>query len=201
MFAFRPYKKPIPFTDVKPGDIIGFCGHNWSSNAISLGCIGSPFWSLSHVGIVGELNGELVLFESTTDDPEPCLIQGKCFNGTQAHSLAKRLELYPGKIWHYSLYRELYAFERERLNEFLRSTVGRPYDYHGAPYAGGFLFSIVTGYWQEESLNTLFCSEWVAAALAVIGLFATTNASRWNPSKLVRMARLLGIIHKPRRHK
>lgn len=197
----RPYKNPKPFDDVKAGDIIGFCGHSWSSNAISLGCFSTPYWGLSHVGIVGELNGELVLFESTTDDPEPCLIQGKCVDGTQAHSLQRRLELYPGKIWHYSLYRELYDFERDRLNHFLISTIGRPYDYHDAPYAGGVIFSWLTGYCSEESLNALFCSEWVAAALATIGVFTTTNASKWNPAKLVRVARMLGIIHSPRRHK
>jgi len=183
-----------------PGDIIGFVGHSPSSALISLGCVGIPFWSLSHVGIIGELHGKLVLFHSTTDDKQACLIQGEQFNGSQCHDLAT-VNNYHGKVYHYPISRPLYQHERDRLNEYLIESVGRPYDTLSAVRSGGFLFSLIEGVLRRQSLNRVFCSEYVAAAHANIGLFATCNASRWNPSRLVRAERLAGILCPPERLK
>ena len=62
--------RPAP----KAGDIIGFSGDSWMSAGINMATYGIPFWSLSHVGIVGEHDGELLLFESTELNKLPCAI-------------------------------------------------------------------------------------------------------------------------------
>src|SRR5690349_10220807 len=80
-----PSTPSSPATTIKPGDILGFSGYHPASIAINLVTYGIPFWHLSHVGIVGEHCGELVLFESCITDPDPCVITGKHFSGTQAH--------------------------------------------------------------------------------------------------------------------
>jgi hypothetical protein len=186
---------------LKPGDILAFAGHAPSSMAISLGSFGLPLWTPSHLAIIGELDGQLVCYESTTDDPAPCLVQSRSFDGVQVHAIEERLQTYPGKIWHYPLYRNLYDFERERLKEFLLAQVGKPYDAVNAIRSGGFLFSVIEGVCRRQALNALFCSELVAAAHATVGLWPTCNAGRWNPAHLIRAERLAGILCPPTRLK
>lgn len=186
----------------EPGDIIGFSGANHISDFINVVTYGIPRWSISHIGICGEYKDELLLFESTTLGTDPCIIQGKQFDGAQAHCLDTRLAHYAGRIWHYPLYRSLYPAERKRLNEFLIATVGTPYDKVGAFRAGGIGFS-----WLESklhpvtSLNALFCSEWCAAAHTEIGLFRTDDVGRWSPNYFVRTERRQRILLPPARLK
>lgn len=186
----------------EPGDIIGFSGANYISDFINVVTYGIPRWSLSHIGIVGDYKDGLVLFESTTLDPDPCLIQGKQVDGAQAHCLDSRIARYDGRVWHYPLYRSLYPAERQRLTEFLTSTVGMPYDKVGAFRAGGIGFS-----WLESklhpvtSLNALFCSEWCAAAHTEVGLFRTDNIGGWSPNYFVRAERRQRILLPPVRMK
>jgi hypothetical protein len=183
------------------GDLLGFSGDGWLSAGINLATYGIPYWSLSHVGIVGEYKGRTLLFESCLEDADPCEIKGKVFSGTQAHTIESRLTDYHGKIWHYPLYRSLYDFERKRLNRFLRDTTGIPYDEIGAFRAGGIGFSWLESLLREADLSSLFCSEWCAAAHSTIGIFQTDNASRWSPNKLVRHERRQEILLAPRRLK
>jgi hypothetical protein len=188
--------------EMQPGDIIGFSGANRVSDFINVVTYGIPRWSLSHIGIVGEYKDERVLFESTTLDPDPCLVRGERFNGAQAHSIDSRIAHYEGRIWHYPLYRSLYPAERQRLNEFLNRTIGTPYDKVGAFRAGGIGFS-----WLESklhpvmSLNAMFCSEWCAAAHTDIGLFRTDDVGRWSPNLFVRAERRQRILLSPVRMK
>jgi hypothetical protein len=188
---------------VKAGDIIGFSGKSWLSAAINIGTYGIPFWHISHVGIMGHVSdGRLLIFESTSlNDDEPCEVTGRPIIGTQAHSLERILELYRGRAWHYPHYRPLYPWEDERLTEFLMDTIGTPYDLMGAFRAGGIGLSWIESLFREQDLTTIFCSEWVAAAYAYVGLHPTDNVSRWNPNRLVRHLRWDGIICKPRRLK
>jgi hypothetical protein len=195
----RPSTRLSPL-NLKPGDIIGFSGNHWASIAINLVTYGIPFWHLSHVGMVGEHRGELVLFESCISDPQPCLIRGEHFSGTQAHKLDSVLS-YNGKVWHYPLCRPLYDDERQRLSTFLHSTIGTPYDAIGAFRSGGLGFSFIESLLRNQDLSSLFCSEWCAAALCHIGLFATDNVSRWSPNKFVRAARRQAILCRPQRIK
>jgi len=194
-------KMPFDPAHVQPGDIIGFSGEGAVSIFINLVTYGIPLWSISHVGIVGEHDGKLLIFESTTTNTVACEVTGKCISGSQAHSLQHHIDTYKGRLWHYPLYRSLFSHERDRLNTFLHTTVGLSYDNIGAFRAGGFGFSWLESQLREADLHSLFCSEWCAAAHAEIGLFATDNVARWSPNLLTRTERRMGILKKPRRIK
>ena len=198
MILLRSQKtRPEP----KAGDIIGFSGDSWLSAGINLATYGIPFWSLSHVGIVGEHDGELLLFESTEQNELPCSIRGKPVCGTQAHRLDECIRAYNGKVWHYPLYRPLYTFERKRLNTFLQKYLGKDYDAVGAFRAGGVGWSWLESKLRRQDLSSLFCSEYCAAAHARVGIFRTDHLSRWSPNRLVRTERRRGILLKPWRLK
>ena len=198
MTMFRS-RKPAP--EVKAGDVIGFSGDNWLSAGINLATYGIPFWSLSHVGILGEHKGELLLFESTLLSNLSCVVQGKPVEGTQAHRLDECIEAYGGKIWQYPLYRPVYPFESKWLSEFLLSYLGKKYDTIGAFRAAGVGWSWLESKLRRQDLSSLFCSEYCAAAHASIGVFQTDHVSRWNPNRLVRTERRRGILLRPWRHK
>lgn len=192
-------KKPRPAP--KAGDLIGFSGDSWLSAGINLATYGVPFWSLSHVGIIGEHEGELLLFESTTLTDLPCVVQGKAVCGTQAVRLDSRVASYKGKIWHYSIYRPLYPFESKRLTGFLLEYLGQNYDTIGAFRAGGIGWSWIESKLRRQDLSSLFCSEYCAAAHAHVGIFRTDHVSRWSPNRLIRAKRRRGILLKPWRLK
>jgi hypothetical protein len=196
MFFRRPEDAP----EVKAGDLIAFSGDSWISDLVNVATYGIPRWGVSHVGIMGEArDGRLLLFESTTLDGLPCEIQGVHFNGTQAHSLDAVVAAYRGKIWHYPLYRPLYDSERQRLTQFLMESIHTPYDEMGAMRSAGVGLSWVESLFRDEDLTKIFCSEWLAAAYSVIGLHATSNASRWNPNRLVRSLKRHDLLLRPRR--
>jgi len=54
---------------------------------------------------------------------------------------------------------------------------------------------------QPEDLSKLFCSEWVAACLRIVGRLDTPNASAWSPNGLVRHLVREGICGQARRIK
>ena len=190
-------KKP----EIKAGDIIAFTGGHWTSCFINIVTYGIPFWHISHVGIMGEYEGELLLFESTTICDIPCVIRGEPFKGTQAVRLDDRLSTYSGRVKHYPLYRRLFDAERERLNQFLVEHVGIPYDRIGAMRSAGIGFSWVESLLHHEDLSRIFCSEFCAAAHKEIGLLRTDNVSRWNPNRFVRRERWESTLVKPWRLK
>jgi hypothetical protein len=187
---------------VKPGDVIGFSGKSWISVGVNIATYGIPLFGISHVGIMANApDGQLLIFESTSLADLPCVISGENFTGTQAHKLEDILRVYAGKAWHYPLYRPLYPSESERLTQFLMETIHTPYDLMGAFRTAGVGLSWVESLFRPQDLSTIFCSEWVASALSVIGVFPTSNASRWNPNRLVRHLRWNGVVCKPRRLK
>jgi len=187
--------------EIKVGDLIAFSGRSWKSAVINLCSYGIPWWSASHVGIIGEYQGELLLFESTTLSNIPCVIQGKPFKGTQACRLEDRIASYAGSIWHYPLYRDLFDAEFERLNKFLIDHIGILYDHIGAIRSGGAAWSWFESYIHDENLDSIFCSEYCAAAHCDIGMLRTGHVSRWNPNRLIRYERWERILVKPRRLK
>jgi hypothetical protein len=187
--------------EVKQGDIIGFVGNGLISAGISLASWGIPWYSVSHIGIIGRWRGRNYLFESTALDDEPCAIRKQSFAGTKAKNLRDRIAAYHGKAWHYPLTRPLYNFEKKRLNDFLLSTLGLPYDTIGAFRAGGISWSWLESRLRDQDLHAIFCSEWCSAAHTNIGIFHTDNASRWSPHRFVLAERRLGILGKPRRLK
>lgn len=169
---------------LEPGDIIGYCGFALGSAIINLATYGIPFWNLSHVGIVGEHHGRLLIFES-------CL-----GSGVQASDLAS-IDGYHGRVYHYPLTTPLYDFERRRLNGFLEDYLGTPYDEIGAFRSAGVGWSLIESFLRPADLSSIFCSELCAAALTYIGRFHTDHVSRWSPNRLVRVARRQGILGKP----
>lgn len=184
--------------DFRPGDILGFCGSSLSSAAICAVTYGIPGYSLSHVGIVVDYFGELLVWESTLDCDLPCVIQGRTVQGVQAHLIEPRINEYRGKVWHYPLTRPLYHHEDDRLRRFALCAIGKSYDEIGAFRAGGFGFSLIESRLHEAALNSFFCSELVAACHNEIGIFPTAHVNRWNPNLLVRRERILGLVGRPR---
>jgi hypothetical protein len=187
--------------NLQPGTLLGFSGACGLSDIINVVTLGVPRWGLSHVGIMAEHRGELLLFESTTLDSRPCVIQQKLFNGTQAHRLDDVLTNYKGRVWAHPLSRPLYSFESQRLSDFLVGTIGVPYDQEGAMRSAGIGLSWVESLFRPEDLHTIFCSEWLAKAYCEIGLLLTDDASRWNPNRLARRLRRNHVVLKPRRLK
>lgn len=183
----------------KTGDIIAFSGFGRKSVIVNLVTYGIPYWNASHIGIIGEYEGEKLLFESTTLSNIPCVIQQKPHKGVQAVHLADRVRTYHGRVWHYPIYRPLFGFESERLNEFLHSKIGIPYDMVGGMRSAGAGVSWIESKLRGEDLSLLFCSELIAAAHNLIGLLRTENASRWNPNKIIRHERRMKTLRRPRR--
>lgn len=178
---------------LKPGDIIGFSGADLASDIINIGTFAMPRWGLSHVGIMAEHKGELLLFESTTFNKHPCAIRGKMFSGTQAQHLAEKLADYNGRAWVYPLAKPLRGWEREKLSRYLVSHVGIDYDMLGAIRSGGNVLNWLESRLHKENVARLYCSEWCAAAYRWIERFDTIDVSRWNPNKFVRELRSRGI--------
>ena len=197
IFCLSKRPRPRP----KAGDIIGFSGDSWLSFGISVATLGIPFWDLSHVGIIGEHEGDLLLFESTTLNDSPCVIQEKRVSGVQAHRLDECVKAYRGKAWLYPLFRATYPQESKRLSEFLTKNLGKDYDAIGAVRSGGFVWAWIGSMLRRQDLSSLFCSELCAAAHQHIGILRTDNASRWSPNRLVRTERRRGILLKPWRLK
>lgn len=196
------HRNPFLPDELKAGDIIGFSGHCWIGILVNIATYGIPFWGISHIGIMGHADdGRLMLFESTQLDDLPCEITGEVFWGTQAHQLEHVVNIYKGKVWHYPLYRSLYPNEDSRLTEFLMGTLHTPYDQLGAIRTAGVGLSWIESLLHRDNLNSIFCSEWCAAAHATLGILRTDNVSRWSPNRLVRVERREKILRKPRRLK
>lgn len=187
--------------NLKPGDVIGFSGHYWTSWAINCGSYGIPGWSISHVAIVGHHpDHDNLVYQSCYEPPGPCAIQKKLVRGTQAQPLESILD-YKGKVWLYRLRIPLRLYETDMLSCYLNGTLGRPYDRVGAWQAGGQLISRLFGWLIPEHTASLFCSEWVAAAYAHIERFDTDSVSRWSPNAFLRECRRRAIHLKPMRIK
>jgi hypothetical protein len=188
---------------LKEGDIFGMSGYHWSSLVINVLTYGVPFYSCSHVGVVGSYNGRLVLFESVTSDPTiRCSVQLKLgCDGVICREFDDLYEQYSGKIYHYPLYRSLYLHERRRLNDYLVSKVGTPYDLKGAPRSGAKIFAWMNARLNAEDLNSIFCSELGASTHAHIGLFPTDSGSAWSPNAFLRQERRMGVLRRPNRRK
>jgi hypothetical protein len=183
---------------VKALDFIGFCGYEPISLAINLGTGGLPPWcGISHIGVIAELDREQELWECTTLSDLPCLLQGKCVQGTQVVRLADRIARYHGRVYHYPLYRPLYADESRRLTDFLMSRIGQPYDRREAFESGGW-FGIMamcaSTMRVKPSTRSWFCSKESAACTSYCGICPTTDAARWSPNRFIRHLRRRELI-------
>lgn len=176
------------------GDLIGFSSYDVPGFVINVATYGIPFRDLSHVAIVGKWNGRLALYESTMMCPLDCLYHGKPVNGVQVHSIGERIETYNGKVWHYSLNTPLNETEQQRLGKFLGRQLGKRYDALGAFRSAGIGWSWVESMLRPADLTSLFCSEYVAAALKQIGRLKTDHVSRFSPNRLGRELRRQRVV-------
>jgi hypothetical protein len=192
---------------VKSGDIIGFVStdwRDWVAGTINLGSFGIPTKSVHHVGIAGRLHDEPLIYESIgrAGTRTACCRTGHVTAGCQAHTLTELLATVEGQeIWHYPLRRELYFHEEDRLLYYLDSKIGTPYDKVGAVRSGGLLFSLLNKLLHEEDTSHLFCAEYCMDAHVHVGTAQTNHVGKWNPNRLVRHFRRVGVVGKPNRLK
>ena len=185
---------------IKSGDVIAYSGNSVLSDAINVLSLGVPRISASHVGITCRVGTEMFVFEALMVSSRPCAITGDTGPGVIASKIDTP-KLSPGRVYRYPLYRPLYAHEKDRLEHFLLSRLGTPYDKYGAIGSGGILTRFFTGRLRRESDQSLFCSELAAQALSEIGLFSTGNFSNWAPNALLRRGRWRGVFERPIRVK
>lgn len=159
--------------------------------------LGWPTWKcISHVAICAIYDGEVLLFESTTLSPLPCVVRGRRHAGMQAHRPLEWLAATAGNIWVASLpkYYGIEEHESHDLTDFLLDHIDRGYDPRGAIEAGVR--------WNHNSdLSTVFCSEIVSQALMVADVIPRDNASMFTPVDLIKSVVRRGIYGTPRRLK
>jgi len=189
--------------DVKSGDMIVVSGKGPVSCGIQLATLSIPNigplgrwgWAgASHVGIICNVFGEPLVYESTSFPRPPCVRTGReTPTGVQAHFLSDIVDA-GGDVHHLPLHRKLYDDEEMRLLECLDSCLGQGYDFIGAARAGGGrLIRTIQKFTHKEDMNLVFCSEYVRWAMTQVGLDYAANASNWNPQKLVRHVLRRGI--------
>lgn len=186
----------------KPGSIVGFSGKDLAANIINVMTGGWPHWGLSHVGILSYHDEYgLLLYESTTFNKTPCVIQKKLFSGAQAQYPSNKVFDYDGRVWLYPPRVPLRPWETKNLQTYLNSTVGTPYDMIGAIRSGGNLFNWLESKLHKENKARIFCSEWCAAAWDSFERFDTDKMSRWNPNRYIREMNHRALLLKPVRVK
>lgn len=190
---------------IKMGDVIGFSGESWLSAGINLFTYGLPYHGIAHVGIIGQYEGNrtgLYLFHSTMSSSLPCVLCGEKHDGVQVHKLDDVIKEAKGRAWHYPLTSPMEEFYQRRLDWYLHNYHGKEYDAIGAFRSAGVGFSWLESLFRPEDMTSLFCSEYVAGAHKYSSVICKCkSASRWNPNRLVRHERRVGILQKPRRLK
>ena len=142
------------------GDLLGFSGHAWSgAGSIKLATYGCPFWSLSHVGIVGAHEGKLLVFESDESPILPCAIRKVNKPAKFRRRGSTKIETYQGKVWHYPLAAGSIPSRRTASISFCtehRHRLRR----HRCLACRRLGFSWIESWLREENLSSLFCSEY-----------------------------------------
>lgn len=188
-----------------PGDLIAFSGRDLVSDIVNATTWGWPRWSASHVAIVTcHPKHGICLAESTTMATRSCLIRGQRVDGVQFQSIGRRVDEYPGRVWHYPLRIPLARSVASAMNSYLLELAESEcaYDLIGAVRSRTMLCAMIQRWKQgREDLHTLFCSELVAAVWNRYDVFETTNASAWNPNTLIRAAVRRDIVLPPYRWK
>lgn len=184
--------------DWKPGDVFACFGADRVSRIISAGTF-RPFaprglrLGPSHVAMCCNWRNSPVWVESTTFATSPCLVRGEVVAGCQAHPIGQRLADYLVAGGRVDLYR-LVAIDRftdeesARLadilvNGFVNRGIG--YDYGGALISGTRVLKRLS-LGRLAGLESVFCSELLAATLMRLCRLNRKNATRYNPGALVR---------------
>ena len=172
--------------DMKFGDIISFSGKGDISNIIK--------WKtqsdISHVGMVygTEINGEprIELIESTSLVVEPDIRSKELHKGVQRQMLSQRLESYEGQAYYHRLNTFLTPAQEASMRSWLfcKWKSKTPYDTAQAIGSSIDLFDKM-GFENAPDYSSLFCSEMVAKAYEIAGLFEG-NPSEQTPADVIK---------------
>jgi len=193
--------------DTRPADVFACWGADWMSKGISLetsltSWLTAPAglkWSPSHVAIActryAPDHDRTYWFESTSMARRLCLEAGRVVHGVQVHTIEDRIADYlrpGGRVVQYRLtdIDALDALEQANLRRILYSWVGdetKPaasYDTTGAAFSGLRVLPYLPC--SRADIESLFCSELVAAVLQRCCLMNRSNPARFNPGRLLR---------------
>lgn len=191
--------------DWKPGDIAACYGVDAVSRMISWQTL-SVFaprglrLGPSHVAITLPIDGKTWWCESTSMSPRPCVYAGRAVSGCQLHDPADRVDDYKsvgGRVVRYTL-ADVWRFsgaEQRQLGDIYKRhfvAVGKGYDYGGAAISGTRLWKWLPVV-PPDALESLFCSELIAALLMRMGRMGIDNATRFNPGSLLRRLVTTGV--------
>lgn len=193
-----------------PGDLFACWGADWLSRCISLetSSVFGPAdvrWAPSHVGLacphLRDNPKQCLWWESTTLSARPCLLAGSPVRGCQVHPITERLIDYlrpGGRVRVYRLtsldalsweeVRQLHAMLLEFVSQYDEPPIS--YDTAGALLSGTRIvrrFSV----WRNQ-LESLFCSELIAAVLQRLNRLCRQNPAAFTPGRLVRCLRHQG---------
>ncbi len=191
--------------DPKSGDLIGFSAADPLGALINVSTLGWPFWplcwrGLTHVGVIAtDAAGTPGIWEATSLCDLPCIYCGAIHTGLQSHGIWTRIKSYRGAVWHYPLRLPLDTIEQSQIRRYAEKFHGCSYDYLGAAQSRSLCLGWLRRLCIGESLESLFCSEFVASAWEAAEIWDTPNVSRWNPNRLARVAVDVGIVLPPRR--
>lgn len=194
----------------RPGDIFACWGTDLVSRGISfetslLSWITGPSglrWSPSHVAIACPRldldhpeRTTSYWFESTTLATRICLSAGTPVSGVQVHRVRDRMRDYLFAGGCVAVYRltqidALRTDEQARLWQMLDTYVGREdraaigYDTGGAIFSGSRLLKYLP--FSRSDLQTMFCSELIAAVLQRLCRLNRENPAKFHPGLLLR---------------
>lgn len=158
---------PEPFI---AGDMLFFKGRDELSRAIAWKTSTWRQWAFgqtfSHVEILCdswfESPNPVVTVGSTMLCDLPCLVAGRKVRGVQVHDPQQRIDAYDGEVYRFRLTDALDELEAVKLMAFLRSEVGKPYDYRRALLLAG---RYADARHLVPTPDDRFCSELAAEAL------------------------------------
>lgn len=190
------------FSKILPGDLVFFSSCTPTGVLIRLGTCGLCCGTVTHVGLAVNHHSYRwpLLCESTSECDDPCVIKRRRVSGVQFHEMRTRILRYPGTVWHYPLANPLSLKESRMLTGHCLEHAGDAYDWLGAFNARHTMLAELIRGLKGEDLTRVFCTEWVADNLRLIGRLDTTNASAWSPRKLSRHVLRNVICQKPIRY-
>lgn len=191
---------------LRPGDIIACSGRGSAPLLVKIATLSR----YSHVGIIVRIpidgRPRIVILESTTLTPEPCLVQLKRVSGVQFHDPIRYAARYPGTVYQLRIRAPLTQSEIATLETYaLKFALGSGYDLNGAIQARplNFLrwpfFRWLSGIADLAAVDAeLFCSELVTEALQIAGVWPhSLKPHRMTPASVVRTAIRLGTHFAP----
>ena len=173
------------FDELKVGDLIFFHGNDRVSKIIRY-----YTWGPSHVGIVvndasigiNGAQGNLVLLESTTMCPTPCLRQGIKVDGIQVQDIKTRIAQY-GTAPDFLQLRDECNFcpqDAVKFHHHAKQMIGKKYDIPAALVSA----TNILKYLVTPDIETLFCSALVARLLMLMNLMNWKNPEIYTPAGL-----------------